>query len=99
MPPLTYDERLVLSTMIALHGFQLYRPPRNHNRRILIGRSLGQDPVSGQVTHEMIAKWATGQVSPHRARTGFSVRWKLLDWDVLSDDDLVAFHHTVVSTC
>jgi hypothetical protein len=96
-PLLTDDERLVMTTTMALHGFGLYRKPRAREQFMLIGRPLGRHHNGGQMMYEAVAKWKSGEIAPTVSESGFSSRWLPMDWAKLTDEDLSGFHRTVMN--
>jgi len=93
---LTADERLVLITTIALHGFDLYERFEKRTgywRPFLVGRPLGDGHYEG------VFEWIKDrQVSPYRSKVQLG-NAQPKNWIDLPDDKLQAFYNTVVSTC
>jgi hypothetical protein len=97
---LTPDERLVMETTLALHGFALYQQhlkSQAKDRWMIIG------PVTlikyGNVMHTCVQQWMTGEIADYRALTSMSRKYERHDWSCLTDQELWQFHDTVVSTC
>lgn len=95
---MTEDERLVLSTTIALHGFELYNrwiPVAGIWRPLLVGKQDGPTVV-----------WCIREVGGidvlvhihEPMRVNFDPDWQRINWFELTDSQLLDFYNIVVST-
>lgn len=97
---MTEDERLVLSTTIALHGFDLYERLMKDGvwRPLIVGRVVAMN--GNQPLHEAVVQWIDDdRINPRRSRLPWTHTWQRHHWFKLTDQQLQAFHDTVVSTC
>jgi hypothetical protein len=97
---LTKDERALMVATICLHGFALYERFGSDGvwRPLLAGKFV--ENKGGTVLFEMIEQWKKDdQIADRRGKVGIDHKRQPMHWFKLTDEQLAAFHHTVISTC